>query len=280
MKIKGVLEILRVPNDIMIGIAVLIGEYVSLSSIPSINLVIFGFLSAFLLSSAVMVLNDYFDLPVDKINNPNRPLIRGDVSIDEALFLAYICMFFGILLSLFLSFYNFLIAIIFLILGVLYNWKIKKFGLLGNTIVSLSVSIPYIYGMVAVRRFIYVIWFLALMSFLSNMGREIIKGICDIEGDITRSIKTVAVKLGSKKAAVISGLFTLSAVVISFIPWILGLLNFLYIIVVQIANILFVMNTFKIMKNPSKKVAFKVKKNFLIAMMIGLISFILGSIKL
>ena len=36
-----------------------------------------GFLIFFLVAGGTNTINDYFDLPIDKINRPNRPLSRG-----------------------------------------------------------------------------------------------------------------------------------------------------------------------------------------------------------
>jgi geranylgeranylglycerol-phosphate geranylgeranyltransferase len=33
-----------------------------------------------------MILNDIFDIPIDKINNPDRPLITGEITINESIF--------------------------------------------------------------------------------------------------------------------------------------------------------------------------------------------------
>ncbi len=281
MKIKGFIKLLRIPNDIMIGVAVIIGEYISLLSVPHISKLLFGFFSGFLFSATIMILNDYFDVPVDMINNPNRPIVKGDVTKREALYSALILSIIGLSLSLFLSIYAFIIGITFLMLGFLYNYKVKRLGLLGNIIVSLSVSVPYVYGALAVDKSItLLIVILFIMSFLANMSREIIKGIVDIEGDRALGINTLAVTHGPKTASLVASILIILAVIISYIPWIYNMLNIYYLIVVQFANLIFLFGVVKILNDPSKSIAYFVKKLFLYAMAVGLLSFIVGTINI
>ena len=45
------------------------------------------------------------------------------------------------------------------------------------------------------------------MAFLSNTGREITKGIVDVKGDSAEKVKTLAVRYGEKKAAIVATVF-------------------------------------------------------------------------
>ena len=46
-----------------------------------------------LIMSLSMILNDIYDKELDKINNPNRPLITGEISENEAYLLSFILLF-------------------------------------------------------------------------------------------------------------------------------------------------------------------------------------------
>ena len=80
-KFKDFLTIIRPINSLMIGFAVIVGEVLALNSLPNLNLMILGFLTGFLISSSSMVFNDYFDLEVDRVNVPNRPLPSGRIPV-------------------------------------------------------------------------------------------------------------------------------------------------------------------------------------------------------
>ena len=278
-KIQGIVQLMRVPNDIAIGVAVIIGEIISIGGLPNYSLLLLGFLSGFFISASIMVLNDIFDIEIDKVNNPQRPLVRGAVKINEAYILALICMLVGCILALLLTPLNFVIGFIFWILGVLYNWNVKRTGFAGNIIVSLSVAIPYIYGGVATHNpFHILLYIFAVMSFLSNLGREIIKGISDVEGDSLKGVKTVAIRYGSYKAALIASTFIIISVILSVLPVILSLVSIIYIPIVLITDLLFIYSSIAIIRKPNRQTSLSVKKHIFVGMVFGLIAFLLGVI--
>ncbi|MAH21559.1 MAG: prenyltransferase, partial [Thaumarchaeota archaeon] len=72
-KIGALIELTRPANSIMVGCAVLIGAVVvdpnSLLGVVPLG----GFLTGFFVSSYSMVVNDRYDVEVDRINAPQRP---------------------------------------------------------------------------------------------------------------------------------------------------------------------------------------------------------------
>ena len=269
------IKIIRPINCVMIGIGVITGEVIIVKFNLPLLQTIFAFLSGFFLTAAAMVLNDYIDLPADKINAPQRPLPSGLISPRIALVYYLALGFLGIFLSFFLSLINFLIAIIYFILASLYDTSIKKTGLVGNFIVSASVAIPFVYGAVLVSENIpTVIVIFFLVAFLANTGREIIKGIADVEGAKVRGYNTIAVKLGEEKAAIIGSLFIYIAILFSPLPFLLGLTSIVYLIVVTIADFVFIKATLLVLRKNNKEKAIEAKNTILIAMLIALISFL------
>jgi len=262
----------------MIGFAVLIGQYIALGKLPSLLIAILGFLSGFLISASIMILNDYFDIDVDRINAPYRPLVSGEVGINTAILSSIVYGIAGLLFAYILSISNLIIAVLFWILGVLYDWRIKKLGFIGNVIVSLSVAIPFIYGGVSVSKLSLLLIIFSIIAFMSNMGRELIKGIADVKGDRIRGINTIAVKYGEGIAAILSTIFIISAILLSILPYILSLVNRLYIIFIIIADILLIKAVISVSSNPNRINAISAKNNILVAMLIGLVAFIVGSI--
>ena len=89
-RIEGLFRIIRPINGLMMGLAVLIGGFLTLTGLPSFkdySQLLLGYVTAFSLSSASMTLNDYFDQEVDKVNEPQRPIPHGDIKPNEALFM-------------------------------------------------------------------------------------------------------------------------------------------------------------------------------------------------
>lgn len=56
------------------------GEIIVLGNIPSIRELFLDFIWGFFLSGSVMILNDYFDIEVDKVDALHRPLPSGLIS--------------------------------------------------------------------------------------------------------------------------------------------------------------------------------------------------------
>src|SRR3989441_9844213 len=78
------LTLIRIPNCLMIGLAVLVAETIGLGSLPSVLQGVFGFLTAFLLLAGTMGVNDIQDGQGDRVNSPHRPIPPGKVTIRQA----------------------------------------------------------------------------------------------------------------------------------------------------------------------------------------------------
>src|SRR5690242_16534695 len=102
-RLGGYLTLVRLPNCIMIGLAVVIGEVIGLGSLPSAWVALLGFLTASLLLAGAMVFNDIQDIQVDRVNSPDRPLPSGKVSVREAYALSTALSIFAIISSAFLG---------------------------------------------------------------------------------------------------------------------------------------------------------------------------------
>lgn len=281
-KIVGYLRLMRPVNCVMMGFAVVVGaEFASLngSSVFWANLV-YGFITGFMLTAASMAINDYYDLEIDAINEPNRPIPSGLIKPREALAFAFALTAIGFAAAYLTSILCFALAIVAWIIVVTYTTVGKRSGLPGNFLVSTCVAMPFIYGNYVVASVIKpnVLIFVS-MVFLSNTGREITKGIADVQGDRVQSVKTLAVRYGEKTAAVVAALFYLSAVLLSPIPWLLNLVSVWFIPLVAITDCGLAASSFMLLKNYSRENARKVKKIVLLWFILGLLAFVVGAIR-
>ncbi|MHC1586403.1 MAG: geranylgeranylglycerol-phosphate geranylgeranyltransferase [Candidatus Hecatellaceae archaeon] len=281
MKAKAYFRLLRPPNCAMMGLAVLVGEYLTLGRLDSWASLL-GFLTAFTLTGGSMAANDYFDREVDRINEPTRPIPSGQVKPGEALMLASIMGLLG-LFSAFASWIFFggwlapMVAGASFALAIYYNGWGKRFGLLGNLMVSACVAIPFLYGafMVGVMPSLALMFF-AAMAFLSNTGREVLKGMADVEGDRLRKVKTIAIQCGLKAAAIAASAFYVAAVVLSVFPPALNLVSVYYVPPVAGCCLGFAYISLKILSKPRVEEAKRLKKLSLLSMLLGLIGFMVG----
>src|SRR3989344_737409 len=84
MKMNPYILILRPLNGIMSIIAVYVGTLVAGALlVPSLNLLL-GMLVVFLVSGAGMIINDIFDIEIDRVNKPERPLPSGRITKKKA----------------------------------------------------------------------------------------------------------------------------------------------------------------------------------------------------
>jgi geranylgeranylglycerol-phosphate geranylgeranyltransferase len=264
-------------NCIMMGFAVIVGASL-VSQLSFTQNLILGFITSFTLTAASMVINDYYDRKIDAINEPNRPIPRGDVSPNQALALATILSTLGLLSSSQTNLPSLLVAIIALIISVAYITKGKGTGLPGNFLVSATVIIPFIYGGLAVGQLETSTLIFVAIVFLSNTGREITKGIVDVEGDKAHNIKTIAVSYGPKTAAITATAFSILAVCLSPLPWTWGLVSNWFLPPVIITDIGLIISSAMLLRNYSRENAKKIKNLSLAWFVTGLLAFILGTI--
>jgi len=268
----------RPVNSIMVGFAVIVGISVSapnqLLSVPAL----LGFLTGFLISSYSMIVNDCYDLEVDRINSPDRPLASGRIHPRTAGVFAGIMLTLGLISSILIGLDTFIIASVFAAIAWIYNYQGKKQMLLGNMMVAASVAIPYIYGGATVGMIEdLLLWFLALTSFLAATGREIIKTIADVNGDAARQVKSIARVYGSRIAAYAGAFFFLGAVASTVIPILVGEVGIVFTVLILIPDILFIYAAVRIIMDYSKLKALQIKKLALIGMIIGMLIFIIGA---
>lgn len=292
MKIRDIIEILRPINDIMGSLTVIIGilnTRTNISAYLVIINIILGVITYFFVAGSGMVINDIYDLEIDKINRPERPIPSGRITIQQAKIIFLATYGIGVGLAIFHSFFfnigflNIILAVFFGFIGWVYAKWGKKSGFLGNIIVSISFSIGLIYGAILNNSNIPpYIYFFFLTSFFLLLSREVIKGCEDIEGDKEQNVKTLAIRIGVKKSTIIAIVFSFAAILFFILPYFTPIINpFLFLIsmffgLVDVGYAIILMISSKLIKENFKKISLLLK----IGAFLGLIAFLLASIKI
>jgi geranylgeranylglycerol-phosphate geranylgeranyltransferase len=276
-RLMGFLQIIRPLNCMMMGFAVIVGASLVSTLNFTLNL-LFGFVTSFALTAASMVINDYYDREIDTINEPNRPIPRGDVTPKQALVFAFVLSVIGFLAAFKTNMPNLLLAITALVISITYITRGKGTGLPGNFLVSATVVIPFVYGGLAVGQLETSTLLFVAIAFLSNTGREITKGIVDVEGDRSHNIKTIAVTYGERTAAIVAATFSLLAVSLSPLPLLWGLVSDLFLPPVVITDVGLIFSAILLLRDYSRTNAKKIKNLSLAWFVSGLVAFILGTI--
>ena len=235
----------------------------------------------FLVSAGAFALNDYFDVETDKLNKKKTPIVTGEISKNNALFISIMLLVLGIIISLPLGIYAFIIAIIFAILSVLYNYKLKDVALIGNIIISMSMAIVFIFTEIAIVGTITnTSIFMGFTSLFSGLGREIYKTVQDMEGDVKgRNSKTLPVLIGKQNSihlGTISIILAITLAIYMYFEIIPMKENVAYLTIAGISILLFFKSISLVYSKENK---FKDIRNLTLqAMSIGLISFLISGI--
>ncbi len=276
-KIRGVIQIFRPELPFAAGVCVILGELIALGKFPSVGQIFLGFVSVFFISGSALVLNDYFDLEVDKVNMPERPLPAGILSPSEALFLTGFAIAVGLIASLLIGVTAFLFCAVACVVGILYNWKFKEAGVIGNLMVSSCVAFTFLFGGIAVGDpWNKIVWCFAAMAFFIDLGEEIAGDAMDVEGDKKRGSRSIAILMGRRFALGVScSLFGL-VIVISFIPVVLGWLGASYLFMICIMDALMILFTVRLVKSKTSREGRSSMRGIYLGALVGMLAFIAG----
>jgi len=280
MNARGLFHLMRPVNCAMIGFAVVVGAFVSKPPSVSVYQLSLGFLTGLFICAYSMAVNDIYDLEVDRINRPDRPIPSGKVTVGQATRFSYAVLALGLACSaLSLLPLAVLIAAAYAFLSWLYNSRAKKTGLGGNLIVASSLAIPFIYGGAISGGSIAgsLLLMMALTAFFSGVGREVVKAMADVEGDAKREVKSVARSRGLAFAAVVGAFFFCLAVLTSWVPLLTGLANQVYTYGVIVPDVIFLYLAVAILRRHEPGSAYRVKRIALAGMTVGLLVFIGGA---
>jgi geranylgeranylglycerol-phosphate geranylgeranyltransferase len=194
------------------------------------------------------VINDILDIKTDRISHPDRPLPKGELTIKTAIFYSILLCSISLFCARFVSPSHLIATVVPVILLIIYSFFLKGTPLSGNFLVAILVAYPLLYGGIGGIHFNHLI-IPALLAFLLNIAREIIKDIHDKDGDRASGIVTSA-SLPDKVINTI--LITTSILYLSmiFIPVGLKYLGYPYLIVCVLVTLpIHIFRSFKLLRS-------------------------------
>ncbi len=229
----------------------------------------FAILAVFLICAAGNVINDYYDIEIDKINASQRPLPSGRMKRQNALYLSLCLYLIGLASSSFVG-PAFLGAAIFnSFLSYMYASTFKKMPIFSNIVVSfLATSVYVAASFVSGFSISTKVAILALMSFSGMMAREIIKDVEDLKGDRKGGAIKLPSVIGERNAVIVSRAFSIIAVATVPLPYLLGYVTLPYL-ALAVPGALLVLA--KMLKTPTEA-----KKGLKIGMFLVLLGYIAG----
>jgi len=274
-KIKGTIQLFRPELPFAAGVCVILGEIIAVGGFPPLRGLLLGFACGFFLSGSALTLNDYFDIEVDKINTPQRPIPAGLLTSADAIWLTGIATLIGLSAALFIGPLAFVLGIVFWGIGALYNWRYKAYGLWGNLMVAASVGTTFILGGIAVSQPLNkIVWFFGLIAFLIDLAEEIAGDAMDMEGDTKRHSKSIAITLGRNPALRITASLFILVAVLSYIPFVLGWLKASYLLLVCAINIAVILFTLRLLRSQTSDEGRSAMRGIYLSILFGMLMFI------
>ena len=275
-KLTAIIKITRPVNFFITVASVFVAALLSSpEKIPILN-VLLAALSAGFTASAGNIINDIFDIEIDKINRPTRPLPSGILTINEAYILFLICFVTSGILVVSIGQIVVIIVLLSHLLLFLYSKYLKRIPLVGNITVAFLTGLVFIFGGVVVENPSAAI-IPALFAFLINLIRELVKDMQDVEGDRAAGVITFPIKFGFQKTKYLKTFITLILILFTLYPFITKLYEIEYVIIVMvIVTPLLVFILKKLFEDDSIKNLNKMSNLLKLNMIFGLIAIYLG----
>ncbi len=215
-KLRAFLKLSRIDHGLFAGI-VPVATYILTSGRVSPLTIVVLYVTTLLAEIYLFVLNDIMNIQEDRINRPDAPLVRGDITLREALAIALLSIILSILLLLWayitglINTFSLIVYCAALIIGTAYNVRLKRYPLVGNFATSLTTALAFLYGMYNINPVPILLFFTSLFACL---GRELIKSIIDIEGDRAAGLKTLPIVKGVEFSIILAKIFEIIALVL------------------------------------------------------------------
>lgn len=270
------IKLTRPLNCLITALVVLVGGVISSSqNYIEINLILASVVAAIVAASGNVV-NDIFDIEIDKIAHPDRPLANDNLKIGEAKIFYIVLITTAILISLILSNQLFIITIFALTLLYFYSFLLKKIPLLGNVMIALLTALAFLFGGIAVDNISGAI-IPAIFAFLINLIRELVKDAEDYEGDKTYGVNTFPIKFGMKRTKQIVLAISIVLIVFTSYPFVERIYTIEYFVVIMtIVNPVLLYSLKKLFENNDKKSFEQISSILKLNMIFGLIAIYLG----
>lgn len=200
-------SILRPHNMLASALAVVAGDVIARGSVgPALAM---AAVSAALATGAGNILNDCFDLDVDRINKPGRPLPSGRMTSRAAIaWYTALTVVVTTAAALFVPRNVGALIIAWQIALAIYARWCKRWLVVGNLLVAAISCSAFLAGALVAGNATAAL-IPGMIAFVFVVCREIVKGAEDVEGDRQGGVRTLAVVLGAPKAGTVAGILML-----------------------------------------------------------------------
>jgi geranylgeranylglycerol-phosphate geranylgeranyltransferase len=227
MSLAGYVTITRPMNSIAAGLAAVVAYLIATGTVIPAALLLFAVVTP--VTAAGNVINDYFDVAIDRVNRPDRPIPSGQVRLPAARAYAVTLFLAGIFVCLFTSGLCIAIAVVNSLLLVAYAARLKRTSLFGNITVSYLAASMFLFGgaLGGLPGIFHVMPF-AVMTFFAMLARELVKDAEDVEGDRASGAITLPIRYGIRTTMVLALVCGVLGVAASLVPYLWWGLWYIY----------------------------------------------------
>lgn len=200
--VKGLAKLIRLGTVASAIVLTALSGYVAAGGHPDWYRLLLAAFSVGTLLGMADAINDIFDVEIDRVNKPWRPLPSGAVSKRAATYLVVILAILGVGSAYLLGNEIVLMSLIALATSLLYAVFLRKVPLVKNVTVAGLTAIAAIYGALSTINtdLPAVMYVIAFIVFWCIVARETIKDRADIAGDTVAGVQTFASRFGRNKA--------------------------------------------------------------------------------
>lgn len=235
--LTGFFKLVRWPNLVFIALTQVLFQYFIIipvkeaAGVPILfHFIDFIFLVAasVLIAAAGYIINDYFDLNIDKVNKPDKIIIERVITRRAAILWHALLSLIGLVLTAIVArhvgMWWIVLANAATVLALwFYSTKYKKTTLIGNTLISLLTAWVIIIiffvnrdadNMVVNAKLLRLTALYSGFAFIISLIREVIKDMEDVEGDRRYGCKTMPILWGMNAAKIFTAVW-LSVIIIA-----------------------------------------------------------------
>lgn len=219
------IRLIRIVNCLMAALGVWVGARLTPSEWALYDTTMAA-LAAFLVCAGGNVINDLVDIEIDRINRPERVLVRGALSRGYATGLAMAMNVLAIVVAATVNWAVTAVVVLAIALLILYNLRLKRTVLAGNMLVALLGALTFVTGGLAAdmeaASHLPGPLIPAAFAFLFHLVREIVKDTEDILGDSRRGVVTFPQVMGIRPALAVAAALFMLLVFLTLVPILAG----------------------------------------------------------
>jgi geranylgeranylglycerol-phosphate geranylgeranyltransferase len=276
-KVKAFVQLSRPLNLLITVLSIPVACWIAGGTTHDWLSIVLAALTGVFVAAGANAINDAFDIDIDRINRPDRPLPRGALTQLDARRLWLVVSSCAMILNLFINLLALFIVVNAVIILYFYSAKLKRTVFIGNLVVALMTGMAFIYGgstVGSIKRAVVP----ALFAFLINLARELIKDVEDIAGDRREHAMTLPIHYGIKPALALATLFLLLLISTTVLAVQFSMYQISFFYIVLAADILILSTIGMMWYNDSPKQMRRVSNTLKMSMMIGLAAIIVGSL--